>query len=115
MAAYLIIQKNCDDWDVPVFRAGDGDRNEAIAVFTGRTRAAQYLHDAGLEEDHQVCEVSAIELLEIMVRAHDEGVAYVAVNPTREQQLAGERQPVIVLERQLTGFAETLWHDVVRQ
>jgi hypothetical protein len=49
----------------------------------------------------------------MMVKAHENGIAYVAVNPRREQQLAGERQPVIVLERQLTGFAETLWHDAV--
>lgn len=115
MAAYMIVQKEGEDWDVPIFHAGGKNRDEAITVFTGRTRAAQYLHDAGLEEDHQVCEVSAIELLEIMVTAHDEGVAYVAVNPNREQQLAGERQPVIVLERQLTRYAERLWHDVVRQ
>jgi hypothetical protein len=113
MAAYLIIQKGCDNWDIPVFHAGDGFRDEAIAVFTSRTRVARYLHNSGLEEDHEVCEVSAIELFEMMVKAHENGIAYVAVNPRREQQLAGERQPVIVLERQLTGFAETLWHDAV--
>jgi hypothetical protein len=115
MAAYLIVYKDCDDWDLPVFYAGDGDREEAIAVFTGCPRAAKYLRDAGLQEDHEVCEVSAIELFEMMVKAHEEGVGYVAVNPNRKQQLAGRPQPVIALERQLTRFAERLWHDVVMQ
>lgn len=115
MAAYLIVRKDCDDWDIPVFYAGDGGRDEAIAVFTGRTRAVQYLRDAGLQEDHRVREFSAIELFEMMVKAHQDGVTYVAVNPKPEQQLVGQRQPVIVLERQLARFAERLWHDVVSQ
>lgn len=115
MPAYLIANKDCDHWDVPVFSAGEGHRDEAVAVFTGPSRAAKYLRDTGLEEDHEVCEVSAIELFEMMVKAHEEGVAYVAVNPNRQRQLAGRRQPVIVLERQLTRFAERLWHDVVMQ
>jgi hypothetical protein len=36
--------------------------------------------------------VSAIELFELMVKAHEEGVAYAAVNPNRRQQLAGRPQ-----------------------
>lgn len=114
MAAYLIAKKDCDDWDLPVFYAGDGDRDEAIVVFTGRSRAARYLCDTGLEEDHEVSELSAIELFEMMVKAHEEGIAYVAVNPDRQQQLAGRRQPLIVLERELTRCAQRLWHDVAR-
>jgi protein phosphatase len=61
-------------------------------------RSGDHVRGAGLQEDHEVCQVSAIELFEMMVKAHEEGVAYAAVNPNRLQQLAGRPQPVVVLE-----------------
>ena len=56
----LIANKDRDDWDIPVFYAGEGYRDEAIAVFTGCLRAPEYLRDAGLQEDHEVCELTAL-------------------------------------------------------
>ena len=59
MSAFLITKKGASDWDLPVFEAGEA---EAITVFTTALRAAQYLRENHLGQDHEVTEATAIEL-----------------------------------------------------
>lgn len=113
MPAYVITTNDCDEWDLPAFDAGGSGDEDAIAVFTGRRAADGYLRDAGWAHDHQVSEVTAVQLLDLIVDAHHEGVSYVTVNPVRQDQRAGEVQPMIVVEQQIADFAEQLTREVM--
>jgi hypothetical protein len=113
MSAYVIAKKQEELLDTPVFYAGDSNAEEAIAVFTSQDAAARYIEEAGWNEDHEVGELTAIDLLRWIVKAHDEGTQYVAVNPVRHRQLTGEKQKTIVIERQLASFAEALTREIL--
>lgn len=78
MSAFLIARSDCCDWDLPVF---DSRRGDAIAVFTSAERAGRYLRERHLQQDHQVSEISAMELVEVIIGAQEAGVRYLAVNP----------------------------------
>jgi hypothetical protein len=112
VATYVIAKKNRGEWDLPVFHAGERGDDEAIAAFTGAGRAADYLRAAQMQDDHDVHEVTAIELFEIMVEAHEEEIRYLAVNPDRASHSFGKKQPVIVLKEQLHRFADLLVRDI---
>jgi hypothetical protein len=113
MSAYVIAKKEEELLDTPVFYAGESNAEEALAVFTRQAAAAQYIEDAGWNADHQVGELTAIDLLRWMVKAHDEGTQYLAINPDRGRQLAGQRQQTIVIEAKLASFAEALTRDIL--
>lgn len=113
MPAYVIAGKEEELLDTPVFYAGDSNAEEAIAVFTRQDAAAQYIEDAGWNAGHQVGELTAIDLLRWIVKAHDEGTQYLAVNPVYHCQVAGEKQQAIVIEAKLAGFAEALTRDIL--
>jgi hypothetical protein len=113
MSAYVIAEKDEELLDTPVFYAGESNAEEAIAVFTRRDAAAQYIEDAGWNGDYEVGELTAIDLLRWIVRAHDEGTQYLAINPDRGRQFAGEKQEIIVIEAKLAGFAEALTRDIL--
>jgi hypothetical protein len=113
MSAYVIAKKEEELLDTPVFYAGESNGEEAIAVFTRRDAAAQYIEDAGWNADHQVGELTAIDLLRWIVKAHDNGTQYLAVNPVYHRQVAEEKQETIVIETKLAGFAEALTRDIL--
>jgi hypothetical protein len=113
MPAYVIAKKDDELLDTPVFYAGESGTEEAIAVFTARDVAARYIEDAGWNADHEVGELTAIDLLRWIVKAHDEGTQYLAVNPVHHRQVAGEEQKIIVIEGKLASFAEALTRDIL--
>ena len=113
MSAYVLTKKTCRDLSFPTSHALSIDDEETIAVFTGRGAAEKYLRDVGWARDHEVREVTAVQLFELIVSAHHEGVSYVAVNPDGGRQLASAGQAVIVIEQQIAGFAEQLTREVV--
>jgi hypothetical protein len=47
MPVYVIAKAGHEFLDTPVFHAGPSGGEEAIAVFTDRDSADQYIHDAG--------------------------------------------------------------------
>ena len=112
MSAFVIAKRNCADWDLPVFHAGEQDDDEAIAAFTSVARAANYICDADMDGEHNVQEVAAVELFAIMVKAHEEGIRYMVINPDRARHMLGERQPVLILEEHIARSAHSLMCDI---
>lgn len=115
MAAFVISGLNEQYLDTPVFYAGARGEEEAVAVFTHRPAAEAYLEDAGWGEDHRVEELTALELLRWLVHADQEGARYLTVNPDRSTHLAGRPQPVLVIEREVAGYAEQLTEAILRR
>lgn len=113
MSAFVIAKMDDELLDTPVFYAGESNAEEAIAVFTARYAAAQFIENAGWNADHEVGELTAIDLLRWIVKAHEEGTHYLTVNPSRNCQVAGRRQRIIVIERKLAEFAEALTRDIL--
>jgi hypothetical protein len=111
MPAFLITRKNCCDWDLPVFSTG---LSEAIIVFTSAARADRYLHDSHLETEHEVSEVTAVELIDIMLAAHEEGVTYVAVNPEQQRPSSAIQQRLLRMKPMLAEFAAELAEHAFR-
>ena len=111
MSAFLIVKKDCHDWDLPVFSAGLG---EAIIVFTSAARADRYLHDTHLALEHEVSEATAIELIEIMLTAHEEGIAYVAVTPEKQRFRTAIQQRLLPIKSTLAAFAADLAQHVLQ-
>ncbi|HYW80648.1 MAG TPA: hypothetical protein VE890_13785 [Thermoguttaceae bacterium] len=112
MPVYVIAKAGREFLDTPVFHAGPSGSEEAIAVFTDRDSADQYINEAGWS-DHEVGELTSLQLLQWMVKAHGDGTRLLAVNPDRTGQLAGKRQVVVTIEEQLTQIANSLCRDVL--
>jgi len=111
MSLCVIAKKNREFLDTPVFHAGPSGNEEAIAVFSNRESAQQYIDEAGWS-DHEVGELTPLQLLRWMVKAHEDGTAFLAVNPNRPGQLASKPQVVITIEAKLSEIANSLSADV---
>jgi len=98
--------------DTPVFRAGESGDEEAVAVFTGRDQAQQYLDRAGWNETDEIGELSPDDLLRWLVEAEREGVQYAVVNPNRDRHLAGDQQAVLFLDVLGEESADSLHRQV---
>jgi len=107
MSVYVIAKKDCEFLDTPVFHAGPSGNEEAIAVFSNRESAQQYIDEAGWS-DHEVGELAPLQLLRWLVKAHEDGTAFLAVNPNRPGQLASKPQDVITIEAKLSEIATSL-------
>lgn len=107
MSVYVIAKKNCEFLDTPVFHAGPSGDEEAVAVFNSRESAQQYIDEAGWS-DHEVGELTPLQLLRWIVKVHEDGTAFLAVNPVRPEQLAGKQQDVITIEAKLSEIADSL-------
>lgn len=107
MSHCVIAKKNREFLDTPVFHAGPSGNEEAIAVFSNRESAQQYIDEAGWS-DHEVGELTPLQLLRWMVKAHEDGTAFLAVNPDRPGQLASKPQDVITIEAKLSEIANSL-------
>ncbi len=97
-AAFVIAKKGRDFLDTPVFHAGESGEEEAVALFTDRQRAQQYLERAAWGQTDEIGALSPSELLQWLVEANGEGIHYVTINPDRERHLAGDPQPALSLD-----------------
>jgi len=111
-AVFAIVKKGTDLLDTPVFRAGESGDEEAVAVFTGRDQAQQYLDRAGWNETDEIGELSPDDLLRWLVEAEREGVQYAVVNPNRDRHLAGDQQAVLFLDVLGEESADSLHRQV---
>lgn len=113
MSAYVITTRGAEFFDTPVFFAGLSGEEEAIAVFTTRSNAQRYIEEAGWADEHEVGELDESQLLQWTVKAHQQGAQYLAIDPDRQRQLAGEQQEIIVIEAKLADYAESLTRDIL--
>lgn len=111
-AVFVIAKKGLDFLDTPVFDAGESGEEEAVALFTNRQQAEQYLDHAGWGETDEISELSPGDLLQWLVEAEREGIRYVTVNPDRERHLAGDPQAVLSLDALGTESADSLFRQV---
>jgi len=112
IAVFAIVKKGTDLLDTPVFRAGESGDEEAVAVFTGRDQAQQYLDRAGWNETDEIGELSPDDLLRWLVEAAQDGVHYAVVNPNRDRHLAGDTQAVLSLDALSEESAGSLHQQV---
>ena len=101
MAAYLISRTTSEVLDTTVFSAGPKDNEEAVLVFTSAKDAQQYIDDAGWQDDHTVATVESIPFLKWLMKAYDEGVQHLAVDPKYVDQASGTRLNTLDIEGQL--------------
>jgi hypothetical protein len=112
MSVYAIAKRGREFLDTPVFYAGSSDDEETIVVFTDRDSANQYIADAGWS-DHEVGELTSLQLLHLMVKAHADGTRFLAVNPDRTGHSAGKPQVVVTIEEKLNVVADSISRDLL--
>ncbi len=115
MNTFVIAHQNSEFLDSPVFYAGPEQQQEAIAVFTARETAQDYIDSAGWSQDYAVGELKPIQILNWFECAHEDEVHLVVVNPNREWQLFGDRQEVILLDDPREAFAQLVRMELERR
>jgi hypothetical protein len=95
---FVITKLGSNQLDTLVFQAGESGHDEAVAIFTEQQLAQQYIEQAGWGESEQISEVSPDNALEWLQQSHREGIQYVTVNFKRKSHLAGDPQPVLLLD-----------------
>ena len=113
MTAFVIAHQDSDFLDSPIFHAGSEQQQEAIAVFTDRESAQEYINTAGWSENYSVGELKPIQILKWFECAHEDGVDLVVVNPDRDWHLFGDRQDVIPLDEPRDAFAQLLQTELI--
>lgn len=100
---FVIAKKGMDFLDTPVFHAGESGGEEAVALFTDRQSAQQYLNRAAWGETDEIGELPPSDLLQWLVESAEDGIRYVTINPDREQHLAGRPNRLLPLTRWATN------------
>jgi hypothetical protein len=101
MDCYLISRTADAALDTIVFTAGPTDKEEAVAVFTDVSAAQSYIDKAGWSEQYSVASVEPIPFLRWLLKAYDEGVHYLVVDPDYDTQQRGESQNTLSIEAHL--------------
>lgn len=96
-AVFVIAKKGIDFLETPVFHAGESGEEEAVALFTNRQQAEQYLDRAGWGETDEIGELSPSKMLRWLVEAEQDGIRNVTINPDRDRHRAGDPQSVLSL------------------
>ena len=112
--AYVISKRGGSVLDTPVFHAGDSGEEEVVVLFTGRQAAQEYIDQAGWGESDEIGELGLSELHRWLLKANEEGIHYLTVNPERQQHLAGDPQPVLFLDDLRDESAEKLLQAVTK-
>jgi hypothetical protein len=107
MSLFIISQQGDQQLNSPVFHAGGDGSDEAVAVFTSRDLAHEYVKAAGWEQDEEIAELRESELLHWLMTAADGGTKVVAVDPRREQQ-DDVPQPTMSIPELLTDAGQVL-------
>jgi len=107
----FVITAHVSDWlNTPVFQAGDGDGEEAVAVFTSADSARRYIDRAGWGAADEVGVLRPADQREWFETARDDSVRWVVIDPDRDQHLAGDPQSVAAIEGDLTALAQSIAH-----
>jgi len=105
----FVITAHASNWlNTPVFQAGDGDGEEAVAVFTTADAAHQYIDRAGWGQADEVGVLRPADQQEWFQSAFDDGVRWVVIDPDRDRHLAGDPQAVVAIEGELAALAGSL-------
>lgn len=105
---FVIAQQGASDLVTAVFSVGADESDEALAVFTSRRNAQRYLEDAGWTETDTVAELQPADFAEWLLTLPDGAPTFLTINPTREEQQAGVKQPVVRIDelvREMAGAA----------
>ena len=113
MNIYVIAERGKDQLDSPIFHAGSEQEEEAIAVFTTRERAEQYIQEAQWSGSYDVGELRPLQVLKWFQTAHDEGVHMVAINPDPSWANLSTREEVLSLEDPAEAFSQLLRAELV--
>lgn len=110
MSFFVVATQNEDDelLDSPLFQSKDG--TSAVAVFLSSESASTFIREAGWGKDEVAAELQPTQALKWLVHAHQQGVDHVAVDPSRDDQLAGKPQRALSLEDPYQAHAELLRH-----
>jgi Rad3-related DNA helicase len=110
MNLYVIAAKSTDEGslDSPVFEVGRGTEESAVAVFLNAQVARAYIREAGWEKDQGVAQLEPADALKWLIRAHQDGVTHIAINPKRSAQLRGAPQDALLLSDPDRAHAELL-------
>lgn len=115
MSVYMLVYSGNDELDTTAFLAEDGGNEEAIAVFTSRSRASHFASEVGWGGAQPFREFTAIELLTAVVDAHKEGTQYLVVNPSCREHSTFEQRGVVMIDELLANFADKLTELVSEQ
>jgi len=107
---FVITAHASDVLNTPVFHAGDGDGEEAVAVFTTADSARRYIDRAGWGAADEVGVLRPADQREWFETARDDGIRWVIIDPDRDRHLAGDPQPVEAIEGDLTALAQSIAH-----
>jgi len=113
MTAFVITHQDSEFLDTPIFHAGPEQQQEAIAVFTNREVAQEYIDTAAWSEHYGVGELKPIQILNWFECAHEDGVDMVVINPDRNWHPFGDRQEVILLDEPREAFARLLRSELI--
>ena len=109
MAAYYVLADGgIPELSSPVFGAGSGGGEEAVAVFTSKAAAEKYITASGWEGSEVTAELQPVPLLRWLLNLDAEGVEYLAVDPDRESHKKGEKQSVLGIDELTDELSEHL-------
>lgn len=112
MSTYVIAEKTqSDPAETRTFASADRGASTIPAIFTDARAANRFRRH--LRGDYEVTRLSALQLLRWMVRVHEQGVHYLAVNPQSGTVEPEDVHSRLAIEQQLAHFAELLTRDVV--
>lgn len=86
MSLFVLTQQDDKQINSPVFHAGQDGTDEAIAAFTTRDSAHDYVKAAGWEDNEAIAELQQRELVQWLVAAFEGGTTVLVVDPNRDAQ-----------------------------
>lgn len=112
MSTFVVTKKRQAGGSQPSPDASPPVRGEPIpAIFTDLRAAGGYLRNLGGE--YEIARLSAMQLLQWMIRVYEQGVHYLEVNPSRLTRFDDNQSGCLAIEKQLAHFAELLTRDIV--
>ena len=99
MSAFLITKKDSKPLDTPVYAADEKD--EIVMVFTSQPSAQRYIDEAEWADEYTVATLEPIPFLEWLILCHRNGIEFIATDPIRSEQLAGQKVNSLSIEDHL--------------
>ena len=99
MSAFLITKTDSEPLDTPVYAADETD--EIVMVFTSQQSAQRYIDDAEWGDEYTVATLEPISFLEWLLLCHRNGIESIATDPSRSDQISGQRVSSLSIEDHL--------------